>query len=90
MKPRVARALVSAVVVSSALLVGLAAGCVDGVTPDCTGANAAQCAPALDATADRADVSIVLPEASTPVDAGDEDADASDASDEDADAGDGG
>ncbi len=57
---------------SAVALLALGQGCVDGVTPDCSGANAAQCGPSLDASS-APDVSAVVPEAAPPPakDAGD-------------------
>jgi hypothetical protein len=73
------RRLVAATLVASAgfVFACLAFACTEGVTPDCSGANAAACGPSLVASDVSEAGSIVLPEASAPLaDAGDAGGDA--------------
>lgn len=46
-------------------------GCTEGATPDCSGANAAACAPSVSGDAATEASSIVIPDAGTTSDAGD-------------------
>lgn len=64
--------LAALVLASSAVVLGVTAACTEGTTPDCSGANAAQCGPSVDGSA-VGDVSLLVPEAAPPSssDAGD-------------------
>ena len=77
---------VAAVAAIAVVQVGYVAGCVDGVTPDCSDA-ATGCGPSLDGTFDSAEAQ-PLPESGRPDAAEDGDGFVPDANDPDADAGD--
>lgn len=90
--PALARGLAVAALSSFVALALVASACTDGVTPDCSGANAEKCGPSLSLDAAGEASSLVVPEASTPAsDGGDAgDASARDGRDGRADGGDGG
>ncbi len=50
---------------AAAVVLGVTAACTEGTTPDCSGANAAQCGSFVDG-APEADASLLVPEAAPP------------------------